>query len=84
MSGARSFPSPPPDVDLASDRGSQVLAAALATWVLAVIAIGLRLVSRKVKDNQLWMDDWLVICALVSWMLVCALTSSAPSWISDC
>ncbi|EHK21962.1 uncharacterized protein TRIVIDRAFT_53608 [Trichoderma virens Gv29-8] len=47
--------------DSIPNRGPEVLAATTITWALAVIATGLRVLSRKLKRNRLWLDDWLAI-----------------------
>lgn len=37
----------------------------IVTWILAVIVVGLRILSRRMKNISLWIDDWLIIAALV-------------------
>lgn len=37
----------------------------IVTWCLAVLVVGLRIVSRRLKNIDLWIDDWLIIAALV-------------------
>ncbi|UKZ45828.1 hypothetical protein TrVGV298_000021 [Trichoderma virens] len=51
--------------DSIPNRGPEVLAATTITWALAVIATGLRVLSRKLKRNRLWLDDWLAIASLI-------------------
>jgi hypothetical protein len=41
------------------------MAASIVTWALAVIAVSLRIVSRRMRKMRLWIDDWLIIAALV-------------------
>jgi hypothetical protein len=60
-----SLPDIPPGVDLSADRSADVEAAAVVTFVLAIAAVVLRLLSRRIKGVRLWIDDWLVIAALV-------------------
>lgn len=64
------LPTPPAGVDLTVNLSAQVIAAAAVTWSLAVVAVVLRVVSRKFKDNRLWMDDWLIFFALVGFFLL--------------
>lgn len=33
--------------------------------VLALLAVGLRLVSRRIKAQKLWLDDWMIIFSMV-------------------
>lgn len=37
----------------------------IVTWCMAVLVVGLRIVSRRLKNIDLWIDDWLIIAALV-------------------
>lgn len=41
------------------------MATSIVTWVLAIIAVGLRILSRRMRHMRLWTDDWLIIAALV-------------------
>ncbi|CAH0046963.1 unnamed protein product [Clonostachys solani] len=59
------LPSPPDDVDLTADKRPMVIGASVATWILAVFAVLLRIISRKIKGLNLWYDDWLVVAALI-------------------
>ena len=38
----------------------------IATWALAVIAVCLRFVARRLSKARFWYDDWLVLPATVS------------------
>lgn len=60
-----SLPPPPPGVDLSEDRRAEIIVVAAITWALAIIAVGLRLVSRHIKGTRLWVDDWFIIAAIV-------------------
>ena len=60
------LPPPPAGIDLSQNLGPTILAASLTTWLLALIAIALRLVGRRMKGVTLWLDDWLIIAAVVS------------------
>ncbi|OAQ65351.2 hypothetical protein VFPPC_06466 [Pochonia chlamydosporia 170] len=57
-------PPPPAGVDLSEDRRATIVATSVVTWFLAIIAIILRLLSRRMKGIELWLDDWLIIAAL--------------------
>lgn len=35
------------------------------TWALGVISVGLRILSRRMTNYKLWLDDWLIITSLV-------------------
>lgn len=59
------FGPPPPGVDLGDDRRPAIIAVSIVTWVLALLAVGLRLVCRQMKGVRLWWDDWLIIASLV-------------------
>lgn len=37
----------------------------IVTWCMAALVVGLRIVSRRLKNIDLWIDDWLIIAALV-------------------
>lgn len=37
----------------------------IVTWILAVFVVGLRILARRMKNISLWIDDWLIIAALV-------------------
>ena len=41
------------------------MATSIVTWVLAVAAVVLRIVCRRMRKMRLWIDDWLIIAALV-------------------
>ncbi|MCJ1356672.1 MAG: hypothetical protein MMC33_006667 [Icmadophila ericetorum] len=47
------------------DRSSQLYAAGITTWVIAVIALSLRILGRRVSGNSLWWDDRFIIIAMV-------------------
>lgn len=64
-------PPPPPNLDFTEDRRYDLIAIPIATWVLAVVAVVLRIASRKIKGVKLWLDDWLILASLVQ--------SSVPS-----
>ena len=56
---------PPSDVNLADSRQSQISGAIVSTWALALIAVALRFISRRVAKSGLWWDDWLILPPLV-------------------
>ncbi|KAK5998967.1 hypothetical protein PT974_01351 [Cladobotryum mycophilum] len=55
----------PPGVDLAEDRRSVILAGSMTTWALAITAVILRIMSRRMRNIKLWLDDWLIIASLI-------------------
>lgn len=42
------------------------VAVVTAMTVLAVVAVMLRMLSRHLKSQQLWWDDWMIIFSMVS------------------
>ena len=38
----------------------------IATWALALIAVCLRFIARRLSNARFWYDDWLVLAATVS------------------
>ena len=47
-------------------RGSRIIAANVACFLIAFVAVGLRFFARYVAKASLGLDDWLVVIALVS------------------
>lgn len=41
----------------------------ISMMVLSMAAIGMRLLSRHIRNQKLWWDDWLCIVAMVSILL---------------
>ena len=56
---------PPPGIDLAETQVPRILGVNIATFTLAIIAIILRFVSRRISRAPFWWDDWLMIPAIV-------------------
>ena len=52
-------------VDLSESRQGSLYAADTVTYVFALTAVGLRFWSRRIKKIGFWLDDWLVLAALV-------------------
>ena len=59
-------PPPPPAVNLSENEQGEIIGAIVATWALAVIAVGLRYMSRRLAKARLWLDDFLIIPPLVN------------------
>lgn len=64
------MPSQPPvqqlsDEELAKNQAPGLLAIFIIFTVLPLIAVGLRIVARRVTHQKLWVDDWLIIVAVV-------------------
>ena len=55
----------PDDSDILSDKRTLVVSTAIAMLILAVIAVVLRFVSRRVIHVPFLIDDWLMLAALV-------------------
>ncbi|KAK5991553.1 hypothetical protein PT974_09837 [Cladobotryum mycophilum] len=50
---------------MVEDRSHEIIAATATTWGLAVLLVGLRVVSRRIRGLKLWLDDWLIMASLV-------------------
>ncbi len=61
------LPTPPPTVNLEDTQARRILGVNLATFVLAVMAIGLRFTARRLTRLPFWWDDWLMLPAIVGW-----------------
>ena len=53
----------------------------IATWAIALIAVCLRFLARRLSKAGLWYDDWLMIPATVS--IPHVITSSATPWVQE-
>lgn len=60
-----SLPPAPSGINLDDDRRASIMVTSIVTWCMAVLVVGLRIVSRRLKNIDLWIDDWLIIAALV-------------------
>ncbi|CAJ2502527.1 Uu.00g099210.m01.CDS01 [Anthostomella pinea] len=56
---------PPADLDLTATRAPEMIGVLSTTWSLAIIAIGLRLWSRRLMRSRLWLDDWLILVSVL-------------------
>lgn len=56
----------PTNLDNEGTRASQLYAASLATYTLAVIAVSCRFLCRRLLKSGYGFDDWFSIAALVS------------------
>ncbi|KKO99683.1 hypothetical protein THAR02_08213 [Trichoderma harzianum] len=59
------LPPPPDGINLNESRRASIMVTSIVTWTLAVNVVGLRILSRRMKNISLWIDDWLIIAALV-------------------
>ncbi|KAL8743054.1 MAG: hypothetical protein Q9190_004555 [Brigantiaea leucoxantha] len=57
---------PPPGTDLSASQVGRMLGVNIATFCLAVIAIVLRFIARRLTRTALWWDDWLMLPAIVA------------------
>lgn len=57
-------PTAPPGIDLNDNAQGKIAGFAASTWALAVIAVFLRFVSRRIARAGYWIDDWLMLPAL--------------------
>ena len=50
---------------MAEDQGRSIVAANIVVAVAATVAIGLRFLARQLHQTTLWIDDYLILAALV-------------------
>ena len=55
-----------PSKDDHANRGRIVLGISIFVSFLAITAVALRFLSRKLSKAQYWWDDWMILGALVS------------------
>lgn len=60
-----SIPLIPPGLDIYESKAPQCYAAAIATYLFAVIAVALRFWARRLMKAEIWVDDWTAAAALV-------------------
>ena len=51
--------------DLHANKGPVVLVVSILMVILAVAAVALRFLSRKLSKAIFWWDDWIILAALV-------------------
>ena len=54
------------DPDDSTNKNTLIKGSIIATWALAVIAVSLRFIARRLSKARFWYDDWLVLPATVS------------------
>ena len=59
-------PPAPAGIDLRASRQPQIYGATITTFILAVIAVSLRILSRRIADAGVRLDDYLAIASAVS------------------
>ena len=64
--------------EIMADKGPILLATTVAVYSLAVVAVFLRFLSRRMSRAGYWWDDWLALVALV--LLLLWPTSISP-WL---
>ncbi|KAF4342798.1 integral membrane protein [Fusarium beomiforme] len=60
-----SLPEPPPGLNLNETKVPALVSGFVVTWILGAISVGLRIASRRLSQNKLWWDDWLIVASLV-------------------
>lgn len=73
------LPPPPEGLDLTETRVPEILGSLVTTWLCAIVAVGLRLIARKLQGSKLYADDWLVTFGLVRVTCPQALLLPAPA-----
>ena len=56
----------PQNVDVTESLQPQLYASSIVTYCLAVTALGLRFLSRRLSQSRYWLDDWFSMAALVN------------------
>lgn len=59
------IPPYPPLFNIYESKAPQCYAAAITTYVIAVVAVALRFWARKLMKAGIWVDDWTAAVALV-------------------
>ena len=54
-----------PGVDLSQDRSGQIYAVELAVYPVALTAVILRVIARKISNTRFWFDDWFIFVSFV-------------------
>lgn len=67
------LPPPPPGLDLTETQVPRILGVNISTFVIAIVAVALRFVCRRMNRAPLWWDDWLMIPSLVMANLILVL-----------
>ncbi|KID69007.1 uncharacterized protein G6M90_00g054300 [Metarhizium brunneum] len=58
------LPPPPSGIDLSQDKRPLIVAISVTTWILAFTTVACRIVGRRMRGLQLWLDDWFIVAAL--------------------
>ena len=53
------------NLDLSDNRGPAILGAVISVWGIAVLAVILRSVARRLSKVELWVDDYLILVGTV-------------------
>lgn len=61
------IPPIPPGLELYESKAPQCYAAAIATYLIALVAVVLRFWARRLMKTYFWLDDWTVAGALVGY-----------------
>ena len=59
------LPPPPAGIDLTRDRSASIIAGTWITWTFALVMVAIRFAGRRMKRRKLWLDDWLILAAIV-------------------
>lgn len=66
----------PPGLNLEETKVPSLVSGFVVTWVLGLICVALRLSARRLINNNLWWDDWLIsvspVCRQVCHRWVCS------------
>ena len=60
------LPPPPEGLNLTETRVPEILGSLVTTWLCAIVAVGLRLIARRLQGSKLYADDWLVTFGLIA------------------
>ncbi|WKT53919.1 hypothetical protein QSH57_004503 [Fusarium oxysporum f. sp. vasinfectum] len=60
-----SLPDPPPGLDFDETKVPALVSGFVVTWVFGALSVCLRIASRRLVQNKLWWDDWLIVVSLL-------------------
>ncbi|KAK1569460.1 uncharacterized protein LY79DRAFT_653959 [Colletotrichum navitas] len=60
------LPPPPEGLDLGESRVHEVTSILVATWTLSFIAVSLRFFARRLRQTQIWPEDWIIVVSLLA------------------
>ncbi|GKT48962.1 uncharacterized protein ColSpa_09143 [Colletotrichum spaethianum] len=59
----------PPGIDLNESKVNDIVGALGSTWALAGIAVTFRFLGRRLKRNDICVEDWLILISLIAYIV---------------